>query len=298
MFWNIKREVKIVAVTNLNDLYVKTAAQVREALTGIRVETRRKINKRRCFVIDFNGDVMATQSRALTFEITSIICAAEEGDEVLVRLESPGGAAHAYGYAASQLGRLKNAGIPLTVAVDKVAASGGYLMACVADDIIAAPWAVIGSVGVVAEFPNFFSFLQNLGIEYKQYTAGKYKRTVSPLGEITEEGEDKFREGLLDTYDLFREHISSHRGGMDLDEIATGEHWQAVKAIDLGLVDKIETSEEFILERLAEFEFAQISYVGDKKSLAEKLSASLVANIFDQLFARVSKFMISYKFSV
>jgi serine protease SohB len=296
MFWNLKREPKIVEVTNLNDLYIKTASQVQEALTGVRRELRRKVNKKRCFVIDFNGDIMATQSKALNFEITSVICSAQEGDEVLIRLQSPGGAAHAYGYAASQLERLKKAGIRVTVAVDMVAASGGYMMACVADEIIAAPFAIIGSVGVVSEFPNFFSFMRNLGIDYKQYTAGKYKRTVSPLGEITDEGEEKFKEDLVEMYDLFRDHVSSHRENLDMDVIATGEHWQGIKALELGLVDKIETAEEYILDRLTSFEFAKITYVGDRKTLAEKIGASLVANVFGQFFSRINSFLTNYKY--
>jgi serine protease SohB len=281
MFWNLKREPKIVEVTNLNDLYIKTASQVQEALTGVRRELRRKVNKKRCFVIDFNGDIMATQSKALNFEITSVICSAQEGDEVLIRLQSPGGAAHAYGYAASQIERLKKAGI---------------LMACVADEIIAAPFAIIGSVGVVSEFPNFFSFMRNLGIDYKQYTAGKYKRTVSPLGEITDEGEEKFKEDLVEMYDLFRDHVSSHRENLDMDVIATGEHWQGIKALELGLVDKIETAEEYILDRLTSFEFAKITYVGDRKTLAEKIGASLVANVFGQFFSRINSFLTNYKY--
>ena len=157
---SLKRPKKsFVNITNLNDLYISTISDLRSALGYGDLGLNRRRNDRKIFVIDFDGDVMASQSKALTYEVTAILCNAKSGDEVLVRLSSPGGAAHAYGYAVSQLARFKNAGIPLTVAVDKVAASGGYLMACVADKIISSPWAIIGSIGVVAEFPNFFNFL-------------------------------------------------------------------------------------------------------------------------------------------
>jgi serine protease SohB len=298
MFWDLRREAKIIEVTNLNSMYAKTASQVQEALTGVKKDLKRKINKRRCYVIDFNGDIMATQAAALTHEITSVICSARVGDEILVRLESPGGAAYAYGYAASQLERLKNADIHLTVAVDKIAASGGYMMACVADRIIAAPYSIIGSIGVVSEFPNFFNLLESIGIDYKQYTAGKYKRTVSPLGKITDEGEEKFKSDLAEMYELFRTHVHSHRKNLNMDKIATGEHWNGIRAIELGLIDEVGTAEEFIISRLTEFEFVKITFVGDKKTLADKLVANLVANVFNQIHILFGKFLVNYKYMI
>jgi serine protease SohB len=275
----------LVSITNLNDLYASSINDLRLSLgTGV-VDLVRKHSDRKVFVIDFDGDVMASQSKGLTHEITAIICNAKQGDEVLVRLSSPGGAAHAYGYAASQLARLKKAGIPLTVAVDKIAASGGYLMACVADRIISSPWAIIGSIGVVAEFPNFFNLLQTLGIEYKQYTAGTFKRTVTSMGPVTQEGEEKFKENLFDIYQFFCQHVSSSRPVLsdNIQKIATGEHWHGAEALDLKLVDELKTSEEFILEKMRDVEFVKVAYVGEKKGFVEKLGAGLAQSFAEAL---------------
>jgi len=271
--WILNKRKRLIAVTNLNDMYAGTVNDVGIALGRREVVRTRKRLSKKIFVIDFDGDVLASQAKALSMEVTSVICNAEKGDEVLVRITSPGGAAHAYGYAASQLERLKTVNIPLTVSVDKIAASGGYLMACVADKIIAAPWAIIGSIGVVAEMPNFFEFLNNLGIDYKQYTAGKFKRTVSMLGPITEEGEKKFNEDLHGIYDMFRNHVATSRPilAKTIDSVATGEHWQGIKALELNLVDQIETSEEYILRNLMSAEIIKITYIGNRQTLSEKI---------------------------
>jgi serine protease SohB len=288
----------LVSITNLNDLYASTINDLRVALGNKGLDLARMTNDRRVFVIDFDGDVMATQSKGLTYEITSIICNAKPGDEVLVRLNSPGGAAHAYGYAATQLARLKKAKIPLTVSVDKVAASGGYLMACVADKIISSPWAIIGSIGVVAEFPNFFNFLKTLGIEYKQYTAGAFKRTVSSMGPVTEEGEAKFQEDLMDIYHFFCKHVATNRPILsdNIKAIATGEHWHGAEALDLKLVDELKTSEEFILENLRHTEFIKVSYVGDRKTFAEKLSSNFAQSFADGLIKAIYNTLINLSF--
>jgi len=283
--WSFHRPSSFISVTSLNDLYLNTVNDVRKALGKPNKSFRQGVKTNKVFVIDFDGDVMASQSKGLTYEITSVICNADDGDEVLIRLTSPGGAAHAYGYAASQIARLKARGIRTTIAVDKVAASGGYMMACVGDEIISAPFAIIGSIGVVAEFPNFFNFLQSLGIDYKQYTAGEFKRTVSPMGPVTEEGEKKFTQDLRDMYNLFRSHVSSNRPILldNMDMIATGEHWSGTEALDLKLVDKIQTSEEFILDGLKSSEFLKITYIGDRKTLAQRLGADVAEAFADGL---------------
>lgn len=294
MFWNFGKSRGIVSVTNLNDTYVSTLNDVRIALGYKASELRRKKGARRIFVIDFDGDVMASQAKGLTHEVTAVICNYLEGDSVLIRLTSPGGAAHAYGYAASQLDRLKKAKIPTVVAVDKVAASGGYMMACVADRIIAAPFAIVGSIGVVAEFANFNSFLENCGINYKQYTAGKFKRTVSPMGKITDEGEKKFGEELQEMHDLFKNHVASHRPSLNIDEVATGEHWQGVTALKKGLVDEIKTSEEYLVEHLNAAELIQIQYVGDKKNWMEKLGDNFIKSFWQNMSTTFWKMLLEF----
>jgi serine protease SohB len=199
------------------------------------------------FVLDFDGDIRASAVSGLRESITALMQVVEPEDEVLVRLESGGGMVHSYGLAASQLTRLRDAGVTLTVAVDKVAASGGYMMACVADRIVAAPFAIIGSIGVVAQVPNFNRLLKDKHIDFEMHTAGAYKRTLTLFGENTDEGRAKFREDLEDTHGLFKAFVASNRPGLDIDAVATGEHWYGSQALDLKLVDAISTSDDLML---------------------------------------------------
>jgi serine protease SohB len=203
----------------------------------------------RVFVLDFKGDIMASAVDALREEITVVLGLAGQGDEVVVRLESAGGAVHGYGLAASQLARLRARSVPLTVCVDKVAASGGYMMAAVAPRIVAAPFAILGSIGVVAPLPNAHRLLEKLGVDYEDVTAGKYKRPVSVLGPITEEGKAKLQEQIDETHVLFKRFVHDMRPALDIDAVATGEHWYGTRAVELGLADAIATSDDVLLEK-------------------------------------------------
>ena len=222
------------------------------------------------YVLDFKGDISASETTALREEISAIINVAKADDEVLLRLESPGGVVHGYGLAASQLARLKQKGIKLTVVVDKVAASGGYMMACVADKIVSAPFAIIGSIGVVAQIPNIHRLLKKHDIDVDVMTAGEFKRTVTVLGENTEKGKQKFQQELEETHQLFKQFVSQNRPCIDIDKIATGEHWFGQQAIDLKLVDEISTSDDLILEKMKEKHVVSVKY-RLKKSLIKKL---------------------------
>lgn len=230
-----------------------------------------KADKPRLFVLDFSGDVRASQVQQLARLVSAIILTYQQGDEVLLRLESPGGIVNGYGLAASQLTRLTEANIPLTIAVDKVAASGGYMMACVADYLIAAPFAIIGSIGVVAQIPNFNQWLKKHDIAYEQITAGEYKRTLTLFGENTKEGRHKMQSDVNDTHELFKDFINSHRPQVNLREVATGEHWYAKQALALQLIDKLQTSDDYLLEKYQSFKLIALS-ISPKKSLAKKLS--------------------------
>ncbi|EGT4952934.1 protease SohB, partial [Cronobacter sakazakii] len=201
-----------------------------------------------------------------------------------VRLESPGGVVHGYGLAASQLQRLRERQIPLTIAVDKVAASGGYMMACVANNIVAAPFAIIGSIGVVAQIPNFNRLLKRNDIDIELHTAGQYKRTLTLLGENTEEGREKFREDLNETHHLFKEFVHSMRPSLDIDAVATGEHWYGVQAKEKGLVDEISTSDDLIIARMAEREVVSLRYM-QRKRLMDRFTGS-AAQSLDRLLLR------------
>lgn len=225
------------------------------------------------YVIDFKGSIDAKEVSSLREEITAILSVATEQDEVFVRLESGGGMVHGYGLASSQLQRLKDKNIPLTISVDKVAASGGYMMACIADKIISAPFAILGSIGVIAQIPNFNKVLKKHDIEFEQLTAGEYKRTLTMFGENDELGRAKFKQELQETHDLFKDFVAKFRPTLDIDKVATGEHWYGTQAIDLNLIDKIQTSDDYLVEQLATRHIAQIKY-SQKKKLADRLGNS------------------------
>ena len=223
--------------------------------------------KKRVFVLNFHGDIRASEVALLREEVTAILLGVREGDEVLVRLESAGGMVHAYGLAASQIMRLRDAGVDVTVSVDKVAASGGYLMACVANRILAAPFAVIGSIGVVAEIPNFNRLLKKHDIDYEQISAGEYKRTISMLGETTDRARAKVKEEVEQTHTLFKDFVKARRPIVDLDAVATGEHWLGTQAHQLKLVDDIRTSDDYLMSLRDTADIFEVEYTIKKKVL-------------------------------
>ncbi|WP_201532587.1 protease SohB [Psychrobacter ciconiae] len=251
----------------------------KKAKPSFKQKLKKKANEdsnQQVFVLDFDGDMKATAVKHLRDEISTLISTANKGDEVIIRLESSGGLVHSYGLAAAQLARLKDAGLKLTVCVDKVAASGGYMMACVADTIIAAPFAVIGSIGVVSQLPNFHKWLKNHDVDYEMFTAGDYKRTVTVFGENDDNDRAKYQEELEQTHLLFKDFVNRYRNMLDLDKVATGEHWYGEDALHLNLVDRLQTSDSYILERMADHEVYALQS-RQKPTLAEKLGLSQAA---------------------
>lgn len=230
-----------------------------------------KSNQGKVFVLKFHGDIKASAVDQLRQEISVILQVIKPNDEVMVQLESQGGMVHGYGLAAAQLLRLRNKSIPLTVCVDKVAASGGYLMACTANQIMASPFAILGSIGVVAQVPNFNRLLKKHDVDYEEITSGEYKRTISMLGEITAKGKQKFTEQIEDTHRLFKDFVSRYRPQLQMDHIATGEHWYGEQSLTLGLIDKIQTSDDWLIEKISDHEIYFIELT-EKKSLSDKLS--------------------------
>lgn len=245
----------------------------------------------RLFVLDFNGDIRASAVESLREAITAVLQVVEADDEVLVRLESAGGMVHSYGLAASQLARLRDAGVKLTVAVDRLAASGGYMMACVADRIVAAPFAIIGSIGVVAQVPNFHRLLKDKQVDFELHTAGEYKRTLTMFGENTDEARAKFREELDDTHGLFKNFVNRYRPALDIDAVATGEHWHGTQALTFKLVDEIATSDDVMLSAARDkrdvFTVDVDSRTGLVARLAEQTRQTLQHAISDSSLNRV-----------
>ena len=248
---------------------------------------RKKISEKKLFVLDFKGNIKASEIVSLRREISGILLSYNKGDEVLLRLENSGGTVHEHGLAASQLKRIKDKKIPLTICVDKVAASGGYMMACVANKIISSPFAIIGSIGVLAQLPNFNKLLKNKGIDFEQHTAGNYKRTVTMFGENTDKDREKLSEQLEDIHILFKDFIVSQRKNIDIEKEATGEYWYGKSALDLNLIDEIMTSDEYIMSMKDKFNIIHIKYK-PITSFADKITkvSSKITNKFLNKFAQ------------
>ena len=237
--------------------------------------------RKRIFVLDFRGDIKASDVSSLREEITELLTIADEQDEVVVKIESAGGTVHGYGLAASQLRRIRDKGIFLTVAVDKVAASGGYMMACVANRIIAGPFAILGSIGVLAQIPNFHRLLKKFDIDFEQLSAGKFKRSLTLFGENTDKDREKLQEELEDTHNLFKEFVKENRGQVDIDMIATGEHWHGKRALEFKLVDELRTSDDYLCDAAQKADVFEIRYER-RKPLTEKI-ISFGIQLFDKI---------------
>lgn len=265
-----------------------TKAELKKRLKGkkakAKIESKEKKNKtnhkKRIFVLDFQGDIKASPVSELREEVSAILRVATPEDKIVVCLESPGGMVANYGLAASQLRRFREKNIPLTVIVDKVAASGGYMMACVANQILAAPFAIVGSIGVVAQLPNFHRFLKKREIDFEQLTAGQYKRTLTLFGENTEKAREKMQAEIEEVHVLFKDFILQNRPQVDMAQVATGEHWLGTRALGLKLIDGITTSDQFLLDASKDADIYHVSYI-TRKSLGEKISS-----IFSSLLYR------------
>lgn len=261
-------------ISPLNDHYETLKQQMHLTVTGKKLKAKKRKKNQEpqasLFLIDFHGDIKASQVNQLRDEITAALSIATEKDEIVLRLESPGGAVNGYGLCASQLQRIRDKNIPLTVCIDKIAASGGYLMSCVANQIIAAPFAIIGSIGVVGQIPNFHRWLKKQDIDVELITAGEYKRTLTIFGENTDKGRKKFQEDIEKIHQAFRDYVIAHRNQLDIDKVSTGEHWLAVDAYDLKLIDYLKTSDDYLIEKMATHKVFKITKQA-KMSLVSKL---------------------------
>ena len=257
---------------------VSTKAEAKKAAKERKAEEKKRAkepsDRPRSFVIDFKGDLKASAVASLREEVSAILEVAGTDDEVIVRLENHGGIVHEHGLAASQLARIRDRDIPLIVCVDKVAASGGYLMACVASKVYAAPFAILGSIGVLAQIPNFNRMLDSHGVDFEEVTAGKYKRTVTMFGKNTDEDRAKLREELEDVHVLFKEAVAKYRQELDLEKVATGEHWYGRRALELGLADELLTSDELLGARAADRDLYKVTW-----KIKQPLQKRMMANV-------------------
>ncbi|WP_296405322.1 protease SohB [Psychrobacter sp.] len=271
------RKSLIEATQDKNALKQFQKALTKKAKQKLKEKLKSHNKDKRIFVLDFDGDIKASAVKHLREEISTIISAANKDDEVVVRLESGGGMVHSYGLAAAQLARLKDAGLSLTICVDKIAASGGYMMACVADRILAAPFAVVGSIGVVSQMPNFNKWLKKHDIDYEMFTAGDYKRTVTMFGENDDDDRVKYKEELEQTHELFKHFVTTYRPQLDLAKVANGDHWYGEDALKLNLVDELSTSDAYLLNQMKDHQvYALMSR--QKPTLVEKLGLANAAH--------------------
>lgn len=266
-------------VMNRHDWKIAARADKRQDKTSVRSGKRRP----RVFVLDFKGDLKATAVASLREEVSAILKVADERDEIVVRLENYGGIVHEHGLGASQLTRIRERNIPLTVAVDKVAASGGYLMACVANTILAAPFAILGSIGVIAQLPNFNRMMDSHGIDFEQITAGEYKRNVTMFGKNTEEDRARLKQELEDVHALFKAAVARYRPGLEVSKVATGEHWYGTRAVEIGLADELKTSDALLAELSDDRDVYRVSY-RMKKPFQKRLLSS-VDDVLERLDA-------------
>ena len=244
--------------------------------------------RRRVFVLNFDGDLAASAVESLRREVSAVLATASDDDEVVVRVDSAGGMVHSYGLGASQLARIRSRGVRLTVAVDKVAASGGYMMAAVADRILAAPFAVLGSIGVVAQIPNVHRLLKKHDVDMEVLTAGRHKRTLDVFGENTDQGREKLREELHDIHALFQEFIGTYRPGLDIEAVSTGEAWYGQRALDRSLVDELVTSDEYLAAACDESDILEVSWVQPKRPIERLLGqmSAALGKVIDRLVDR------------
>lgn len=271
-------------VSKLNDFYTQLQQRVEQrvldkaqlkALAKAQAKTAKQekkqgVHKPRVYVLDFDGDIKASATDSLRHEITALLSMATPEDEVVLRLESGGGMVHSYGLASSQLVRIRQAGIPLTICIDKVAASGGYMMACIGEKIISAPFAIIGSIGVVAQLPNVHRLLKKHDIDFEVLTAGEYKRTLTVFGENTDKGREKFQQDLDITHELFKGFVARYRPQLEIDQVATGEVWLGMAALDKQLVDELKTSDEYLAQRAKTADLFHLHFA-EKKTLQERV---------------------------
>lgn len=253
-------------------------AEIKSLKKQIKTNSKKEASdKKRLYLINFKGDVRASAVESLREEITAILIVARPEDEIVVKIESGGGIVHNYGLASSQLQRIRNQGIPLTVSVDQIAASGGYMMACVANKIIAAPFAILGSIGVIGQLPNFNRLLKNHDIDYEIHTAGEYKRTLTMFGENNDKAREKFQEEIHETHLLFKDFIKKNREILDLEKVATGEHWYGIQALELKLADELITSDDYLHKASLNSDIFQVTWQRKKSSIERFFSKSISA---------------------
>jgi len=261
---------------------------LKDRVKTVKLERQNQSSRPRIFVLDFDGDIKASATDSLRNEITALLSVATTHDEVLLRLQSGGGLVSSYGLAASQLVRIRQAGIPLTICIDKIAASGGYMMACIGNKIISSPFAVLGSIGVVAQLPNLHRWLNKYDIDFEVLTSGEHKRTLTVFGKNTDKGREKFQQDLDVTHQLFKDFVARYRPKLDIDKVATGEVWLGINALENQLVDELQTSDEYLMSKTKDGDLYHLQY-SNRKTFQERVGLTVSATVDRFLLAWISR---------
>ncbi len=256
--------------------YEKTERKERKRIEKAATEDSEQ--RQRVVDLDFKGDSRASGVENLREEVSAVVSTATDNDEVVVRLENPGGAVHEHGLAASQLLRIKDRGVPLTVIVDKVAASGGFLLASIAEQNVAAPFSVLWSIGGASQIPEFNRGPVIPRVGFWEGTARKYKRTVTMFGKNTDEDRAKLKEELEDIHILFKGLVAEQRPSLDIERVATGEHWYGTRALELGLIDKLGTSDDYLISVAKDADVFTVIFKG-KQTMQEKIMSAFESSL-------------------
>lgn len=272
---NINQKYEEITQSLMSEILPKKSFKqfLKEKKAKLKIKATSTEKVKNIFILNFHGDIKASGTTNLSEEITALLTIATPHDEVVLRLESAGGIVHGYGLAAAQLMRIRAKKIPLIITIDKIAASGGYMMACIANKILAAPFAIIGSIGVIVQLPNFHRLLKEKHIDFEQLTAGEYKRTLTMFGHNTEEGREKLQHEIEDMHGLFKHLITDYRPDINIEKVATGEHWLGQQALTLNLIDEIKTSDDYLFEQSKKAHLYEICYE-TKPSFFAKLTST------------------------
>lgn len=300
------KKIKLIQLNQQQEKHDKALIKVIGKSPGILSSIKNVIGKsegivrKTAVLLSFNGDINATEVIEFGRAVSMIVQMKDLVSEVYIIINSGGGVVNGYGLLASEIERLHYSEIETYALIDQVAASGGYMAACVANHVVAAPFAYIGSIGVVSEMPNFNQILSDNGINIEQHTAGKSKRTVTPLGKITDEDRNEFKKKLERIHRSFINHVSHYRNINDADEnknsiIFSGDYWIAEETVELelGLVDEISTSQEFLLDKMKEYNIIEITFQ-ENKTKKSKLS---LLNSLTTLFSSANEIIKNIKLS-
>jgi len=208
---------------------------------------------------------------------------------VALQINSPGGSPAQSSLIASRIRRLsEEKDIPVFAFVEDVAASGGYWLACAADEIYVDPSSIVGSIGVISAGFGFTDLIAKHGVERRVHTAGESKSMIDPFKPEQPKDVARLNNLLEDIHALFIDYVKSRRGAKlaDNPNLYTGEVFIGQKGIDQGLADGIG---HLVPTMKAKFgEKVTFRKYGPKKSLMERFGAQVVSSTLANVEERAS----------